>query len=254
MVLLVPAIDIRDGRCVRLVQGEPGTEKIYSNDPVQMAVLWRGENAKCLHVVDLDGAFEGSMKNLELIRRMVNTVDIPIQIGGGIRTFEQVKQLIEIGVYRVVLGTAAIEDPELVTRSVAAFGKSKIAVGIDAKNGIVMTQGWQNDSGINAIDLALAMKSRGVCRIIYTDIARDGMLNGPNFEAIKEIAVKSGLRVTASGGVSTFEDLRSIQELEKFGIDSVIVGKALYENRFACEALWRMNEKDLNDLGPTRRI
>jgi len=254
MVLLVPAIDIRDGRCVRLVQGEPGTEKIYSNDPVQMAILWRGENAKCLHVVDLDGAFEGSMKNLELIRRMVNTVDIPIQIGGGIRTFEQVKQLIEIGVYRVVLGTAAIEDPELVTRSIASFGKSKIAIGIDAKNGIVMTQGWQNDSGINAIDLALAMKSRGVCRVIYTDIARDGMLNGPNFEAIKEIAIKSELRVTASGGVSTFEDLRTIQELEKFGVDSVIVGKALYENRFACEALWRMNEKDLDDLGPTRRI
>jgi phosphoribosylformimino-5-aminoimidazole carboxamide ribotide isomerase len=254
MVLLVPAIDIRDGRCVRLVQGEPGTEKIYSNDPVQMAVLWRGENAKCLHVVDLDGAFEGSMKNLELIRRMVNTVDIPIQIGGGIRTFEQVKQLIEIGVYRVVLGTAAIEDPELVTRSIASFGKSKLAIGIDAKNGIVMTKGWQKDSGINAIDLALAMKSRGVCRIIYTDISRDGMLNGPNFEAIKEIAVMSGLRVTASGGVSNFEDLRNIQELEKFGVDSVIVGKALYENRFACEALWRMNEKDLDDLGPTRRI
>ena len=254
MVLLVPAIDIRDGRCVRLVQGEPGTEKIYSNDPVQMAVLWRGENAKCLHVVDLDGAFEGSMKNLELIRRMVNTVDIPIQIGGGIRTFEQVKQLIEIGVYRVVLGTAAIEDPELVTRSIASFGKSKLAIGIDAKNGIVMTKGWQKDSGINAIDLALAMKSRGVCRIIYTDISRDGMLNGPNFEAIKEIAVKSGLRVTASGGVSNFEDLRNIQELEKFGVDSVIVGKALYENRFPCEALWRMNEKDLDDLGPTRRI
>ena len=254
MVLLVPAIDIRDGRCVRLVRGEPGTEKIYSNDPVQMAVLWRGENAKCLHVVDLDGAFEGSMKNLELIRRMVNTVDIPIQIGGGIRTFEQVKQLIEIGVYRVVLGTAAIEDPELVTRSIASFGKSKIAIGIDAKNGIVMTKGWQKDSGINAIDLALAMKSRGVCRIIYTDISRDGMLNGPNFEAIKEIAVKSGLRVTASGGVSNFEDLRNIQELEKFGVDSVIVGKALYENRFPCEALWRMNEKDLDDLGPTRRI
>lgn len=254
MVLLVPAIDIRDGRCVRLVRGEPGTEKIYSNDPVQMAILWRGENAKCLHVVDLDGAFEGSMKNLEMIRRMVNTVDIPIQIGGGIRTFEQVKQLIEIGVYRVVLGTAAIEDPELVTRSIASFGKSKIAIGIDAKNSVVMTKGWQKDSGINAIDLALAMKSRGVCRIIYTDISRDGMLNGPNFEAIKEIAVKSGLRVTASGGVSNFEDLRNVQELEKFGVDSVIVGKALYENRFPCEALWRMNEKDLDDLGPTRRI
>ncbi|MCX6138393.1 MAG: 1-(5-phosphoribosyl)-5-[(5-phosphoribosylamino)methylideneamino]imidazole-4-carboxamide isomerase [Ignavibacteriales bacterium] len=254
MVLLVPAIDIRDGKCVRLVQGEPGTEKIYSNDPVQMAILWRGENAKCLHVVDLDGAFGGTMKNLELIHRIVTTVDIPIQIGGGIRTFEQVKQLIEIGVYRVVLGTAAIDDPELVSRSIAAFGKSKIAIGIDAKNGVVMTKGWKNDTGVSAVDLAMHMKERGVCRIVYTDISRDGMLGGPNFEATKEIAVKSGLRVTASGGVSSFEDLRKIQELERFGVDSVIVGKALYENRFPCEALWRLNEKKLDDLGPTRRI
>jgi phosphoribosylformimino-5-aminoimidazole carboxamide ribotide isomerase len=254
MILIVPAIDIRDGKCVRLVQGEPGTEKIYSDDPVQMAVLWRGENAKALHVVDLDGAFGEEMKNLALIRQIVDKVDIPVQIGGGIRTFEQVKQLIEIGVSRVVLGTAAIENPELVSRVVLSFGMRKVAVGIDAKNGIVMTKGWKKNTGIQALELALEMKRLGIGRIVYTDISRDGMLTGPNFEAIREIAQKSGLRVTASGGISGYEDLMKIQELEKFGVDSVIVGKALYENRFPCQTLWRLNERELDDLGPTRRI
>jgi phosphoribosylformimino-5-aminoimidazole carboxamide ribotide isomerase len=254
MILIVPAIDIRDGKCVRLVQGEPGTEKIYSDDPVQMAVLWRGENAKALHVVDLDGAFGEEMKNLALIRQIVEKVDIPVQIGGGIRTFEQVKQLIEIGVSRVVLGTAAIENPELVSRVVLSFGMRKVAVGIDAKNGIVMTKGWKKNTGIQALELALEMKRLGIGRIVYTDISRDGMLTGPNFEAIREIAQKSGLRVTASGGISGYEDLMKIQELEKFGVDSVIVGKALYENRFPCQTLWRLNERELDDLGPTRRI
>ncbi len=253
MILVLPAVDIKDGRCVRLVQGTPGTEKTYSSDPVEMAVLWRGENAKTIHVVDLDGAFEGKMKNLEVIRRVVESVDIPIQVGGGIRTFEQVEQLFSIGVYRVVLGTAAIEDPELVKRSIKTYGMRKVAVGIDAKNGVVMTQGWQHDTGVDAISLALKMKELGVCRIVYTDILRDGMMTGPNFDAIREMADKTGIRVTASGGISGFHDLVKLQELERFGVDSVIVGKALYENRFPCQLLWRLNEQDLQDLGPTRR-
>jgi len=254
MILILPAIDIKDGKCVRLVQGAPGTEKVYSNEPAQMAILWRGENAKTLHVVDLDGAFEGHLRNLEAIRKIVDAVDIPVQLGGGIRSYDEVRQLFEIGVYRVVLGTAAIEDPELVRRAIKDFGARKIAVGIDAKNGVVMTQGWKHDSGVDAISLALNMKSLGVCRIVYTDILRDGMLTGPNFEAIKEMAVRSGLKVTASGGVSGFKDLIRMQEMEKFGVDSVIVGKALYEDKFPCQALWRQNEKELKDLGPTRRI
>ncbi|MFA6469125.1 MAG: 1-(5-phosphoribosyl)-5-[(5-phosphoribosylamino)methylideneamino]imidazole-4-carboxamide isomerase [Bacteroidota bacterium] len=254
MLLILPAIDIKDGRCVRLVQGAPGTEKIYSDDPVQMAILWRGENSKTLHVVDLDGAFDGKMKNLDVLQRMMKAVDIPIQIGGGIRSYEQVKQLFDIGVYRVVIGTAAIDDPDLVSRCVKDFGARKIVVGIDAKNGVVMTKGWQENTGIEAVSLALNMKSLGVCRIVYTDITRDGMLAGPNFEAIREMAEKSGLRVTASGGVSGYQDLIKLQDLEKYGVDSVIVGKALYENRFSCQALWRENESILDDLGPTRRI
>ncbi|HTR82156.1 MAG TPA: 1-(5-phosphoribosyl)-5-[(5-phosphoribosylamino)methylideneamino]imidazole-4-carboxamide isomerase [Bacteroidota bacterium] len=254
MILIFPAIDIKDGKCVRLVQGAPGTEKVYSDDPAQMAILWRGENAKTLHVVDLDGAFEGTLQNLDAIKKVVDAVDIPVQLGGGIRSYEEVKQLFDIGVYRVVLGTAAIEDPELVRRIIKEYGMRKVAVGIDAKNGIVMTQGWQHDSGIDAISLAMKMKSIGVCRIVYTDIMRDGMLTGPNFDAIKEMAVKSGLKITASGGVSGFKDLIHMQELERFGVDSVIVGKALYEDKFPCEALWRLNERELGDLGPTRRI
>ncbi len=254
MLLILPAIDIKDGRCVRLVQGALGTEKIYSDDPVQMAILWRGENAKTIHVVDLDGAFGGAMKNLDVLQRMMNAVDIPVQIGGGIRTYDQVKQLFEIGVYRVVLGTAAIDDPELVTRCIKEFGARKIVIGIDAKNGVVMTKGWKENTGIEAVSLALNMKSLGVGRVVYTDISRDGMLTGPNYEAIQNMAQKSGLRITASGGVSGYEDLIKLQELEKFGVDSVIVGKALYENRFSCQALWRANENELDDLGPTRRI
>jgi phosphoribosylformimino-5-aminoimidazole carboxamide ribotide isomerase len=254
MLLILPAIDIKDGRCVRLVQGAQGTEKIYSDDPVQMAILWRGENSKTIHVVDLDGAFDGKMKNLDVLQRMMKAVDIPIQIGGGIRTYEQVKQLFEIGVYRVVLGTSAIDDPELVSRCIAEFGARKIVIGIDAKNGVVMTKGWKENTGIEAVSLALNMKALGVCRIVYTDISRDGMLSGPNYEAIQNIAQRTGLKVTASGGVSSYQDLIKLQELEKFGVDSVIVGKALYENRFSCQALWRENESSLDDLGPTRRI
>ena len=254
MLLIIPAIDLKNGKCIRLVQGAPGTEKIYSDDPVKMAVLWRGENAKTLHVVDLDGAFEGSMKNLDVVKRMIDAIDIPIQIGGGIRTYEQAKQLLEIGIYRIVIGTAAIDDPDLVIRCIQDFGARKIAIGIDAKNGIVMTKGWKENTGIEAISLALNMKKLGVCRIVYTDISRDGMLIGPNCEATKEMAVKSGLRITASGGVSNFQDLVKLQELEQYGVDSVIVGKALYENKFPCQALWRENEQTLEDLGPTRRI
>ena len=254
MILIIPAIDLKDGKCVRLVQGIEGTEKIYSDDPVHMAVMWRGENAKALHVVDLDGAFEGTMKNADVLGRMIASVDIPIQVGGGVRTYEHVKDLLSMGIYRVVLGTSAIDDPELIEQCIRDFGQRKIVVGIDAKNGIVMTKGWTENTGIEAVSLALNMKAMGVCRIVYTDILRDGMLSGPNFAEIRSIAEKTGLRITAAGGISGFEDLIKIGELERYGVDSVIIGKALYENKFACQALWRMNEVHLDDLGPTRRI
>ncbi len=254
MMLILPAIDLRGGKCVRLVQGLPGTEKIYCDDPITMAVLWRGENFKTIHVVDLDGAFEGTMQNLDVIRRMVDAVDIPIQVGGGIRTMEQCEKLFDIGVARIVLGTIAIEQPEILQEIVHRFTPRRIAVGIDAKDGIVHTKGWKESSGVTAVSLALNMKFIGIQRIVYTDIARDGMLTGPNIPAIREMARKTGLRITASGGVSGYRDLKNLAELESDGVDSVIIGKALYENKFPCQALWRDVEKDLSDLGPTRRI
>jgi len=253
MILVIPAIDLRHGKCVRLVHGDADTQKIYSDDPVKMAIVWRGENFKCLHVVDLDGAFEGKPMNLGCLKSIVDVVDIPVEFGGGLRTYEDVKQVIDLGIYRAIVGTAAVNDDELLLKLLRDFGPRRIAVGIDMLDGIVQIKGWTDSSGMSAIDLGKRLKIAGVVRVIYTDISRDGTLQGVNAEAMKEFAVQTGLRVTASGGVSSYQDLLKIQELEPFGVDSVIVGKALYENKFPCEGLWRRNERVLTDLGPTRR-
>jgi phosphoribosylformimino-5-aminoimidazole carboxamide ribotide isomerase len=253
MILVIPAIDLRQGRCVRLVKGEAGTDKIYSDDPTSMAVIWRGENFKALHVVDLDGAFEGRPVNLPALKAIVEAVDIPVEFGGGLRSYETVKQAFEIGIYRAIIGTAAVKDEDLLMRLLQEYGPRRIAVGIDMLDGIVQIKGWQDSSGLSAVELGRKLKERGVARVIYTDISRDGTLKGANIEAMKEFAVGTGLRVTASGGVKSYEDLIRLQELEPFGVDSVIVGKALYENKFPCVDLWRQNEKVLDDLGPTRR-
>ncbi len=253
MILVIPAIDLRQGRCVRLVKGEAGTDKIYSDDPTRMAVIWRGENFKALHVVDLDGAFEGRPINFPALKAIVEAVDIPVEFGGGLRSYETVKQAFEIGIYRAIIGTAAVKDEDLLMKLLQEYGPRRIAVGIDMLDGIVQIKGWQDSSGLSAVELGKKLKERGVARVIYTDISRDGTLKGANTEAMKEFAVETGLRVTASGGVKSYEDLIRLQELEPFGVDSVIVGKALYENKFPCVDLWRQNEKVLDDLGPTRR-
>lgn len=253
MILVIPAIDLRQGKCVRLVQGEAGTDKIYSDDPTKMAIIWRGENFKALHVVDLDGAFEGHPVNIAALKSIVQAVDIPVEFGGGLRTYEAVKQAFDIGIYRAIIGTAAVNDEKLLIKLLQEFGPRRIAVGIDMLDGMAQIKGWQDSSGIPAIDLGNRLKSLGVARVIYTDISRDGTLKGANIGVIKDFAVATGLRVTASGGVKSYEDLIHLQELEQFGVDSVIVGKALYENKFACVELWRQNEKALDDLGPTRR-
>lgn len=255
MLLVIPAIDIKGGKCVRLVQGLPDTETIDSDDPVKMAILWRGENAKTLHVVDLDGALEGKMKNLDVIKKIVQTVDIPIQLSGGIRTDEQVKEFLNCGIYRIVIGAIAVENPDFIKRLIDEFGPRKIVVGIEAKNGLVQIPQYarKKDSGLTAISLVLMMKQIGVERIVYTDITRVGTMTGPNFKAIKELAENARLKITASGGISGYPDLKKMEELEPLGVDSVIIGRALYENKFPCQQLWRICEKDLMDLGPTRR-
>ena len=240
MLLIIPAIEIKGGRCVQMVQGVEGFA--YSDDPVEMARLWRKENAKSLHVTDVDGAIAGRLVNLDVIKRMVAAVDIPIELGGGLRTFDDVKSAFDLGVYRVVISTMIIENPDEAKKVLDAFGKSKVVLGIDANNGIVATHGWAESSGLTALTVALNAKAMGFSRIHYTDITADGTLRGVNLKILTQLAATSGMRVTSSGGVGGLDDLLKIQELEKLGVDSVVIGRALYQNRFSCQKVWRMCE------------
>lgn len=240
MLLLIPAIEIRGGKCVQMVQGTEGF--VYSDDPVEMAKLWRKENAKSLHVTDIDGAEQGHLVNTDVIKRMVQTVDIPIELGGGIRTFKDIQQAFAIGAYRVIIETMLIDNPDDAKKAIDVYGASKVVLGIDVENGIVKTRGWKATSGLTPISVALNAKAMGFRRIVYTDILRDGTMRGPNFIAIKELAEKTGLRVTASGGVSGLDDLLKLQELEPLGVDSTVIGRALYENKFSCQGIWRLCE------------
>lgn len=249
MTLVIPAIDLRGGQCVRLYQGSYEKETVYYEDPVKMAKLWRVQNARVLHVVDLDAARGGSDDNRTVIREICQSLDIPVQLGGGIRTMEDIEHALELGVYRVIIGTAAVRNPELVSEAVARFSCSRVVVGIDAKDGEVRVQGWTEGSGIDAIDLAVDMEARGVRRIVYTDISRDGTLEGPNVTAYRKLGERlTRARITASGGVGSYPDLLRIKELAPYKVDSVIVGRALYENRFPCQQFWCWNYKDDVDL------
>jgi phosphoribosylformimino-5-aminoimidazole carboxamide ribotide isomerase len=253
MLLVIPAIDLRDGHCVRLRQGNYEDETVYFDDPVKMAKLWRVQNARVLHLVDLDAArtSDGTdgPSNRRIIREIAQALDIPVQVGGGVRSMEEIDALIDAGVYRVVLGTAAVRDPDLVEAAVAKHTCSRIVVGIDAKDGEVRVEGWEQGSGVDAVDLALEMERRGVRRIVYTDISRDGTLSGPNIEAYRALGnALEKTRITASGGVSGYRDLLRLQELDALGIDSVIVGRALYENKFPCQRFWCWHRKTEVDL------
>lgn len=227
-MLIIPAIDLREGKCVRLVEGRLDRETVYSDDPVAMAALWQSQGARMLHLVDLDGAFSGSPKNLDVIRDILAAVDIPVQVGGGIRTLETVERLLELGAARVILGTVAILKPDLVCEACSRFGDT-VLVGIDGRNGRVAIEGWGVTVDKETIELAREMKELGVKRVVFTDIRRDGTLRGPNLEATGELARATGLKVVASGGVSTTDDLRLLKKLESLGVDSVIMGKALYD-------------------------
>jgi phosphoribosylformimino-5-aminoimidazole carboxamide ribotide isomerase len=254
MILIYPAIEISKKRCVEIVHGIPGSEHSYSVDPVQLAIMWRGENAKTLHVVDLDGIAEGRVVNAGLIKKIVNSVDIPIQVGGGLRTYEEIKKVLDLGVYRVAIGTAAVEQPGLIKRLVKEFGTRKIAIGIIAQHGKVTIKGGAKPTEISPVELAMEMARIGVSRILYGEREEGVIGRKLPYEMLKELATISGIRVTARGGVSNYRDLVRLQELEKYGVDSVVVGRPLYENHFPCQALWRLNELALTDLGPTRRI
>jgi phosphoribosylformimino-5-aminoimidazole carboxamide ribotide isomerase len=252
MTLVIPAIDLRDGRCVQLHQGDYDEETVYFEDPVKMAKLWRVQNARTLHLVDLDAARGGSEDrddNRDEIRRICEALDIPIQLGGGIRSIEQIEAALEMGVYRVIIGTAAVRNPDLVSEAIERFSCRRVVVGIDARDGEARVQGWTEGSGVDAVELAQEMEDRGVRRIIYTDISRDGTMEGPNVEAYRTMGRHlDKTRITASGGVGGYDDLLRLQNLQSYGVDSVVVGKALYENRFPCQQFWSWHDKEDVDL------
>jgi phosphoribosylformimino-5-aminoimidazole carboxamide ribotide isomerase len=234
-MIIIPAIDLRGGRCVRLTQGRASDETVYSENPLKVAREWYEAGAEMLHIVNLDGALgSADRNNLKALEQILYEINIPIQFGGGVRTFDDVRQLDELGATRIVLGTTAIENPVLLEHMVGEFG-STIVVGIDARAGKVAVRGWEKTSSIDAVELAQRVADIGVERIVYTDIERDGMMTGVNLDATREIAESSGLKVTASGGVSSLDDIYALKDLETFGVDSVIIGKALYEGLFTLE-------------------
>jgi len=234
-MLVIPAIDLKNGSCVRLVQGRQTDVTVYDANPVEVAKQFAGAGAQMIHVVDLDGAFKGGASpNRAVLKEILAAVDVPIEFGGGIRSRDDVQQLCDAGVARVVLGTVAVESPDLLRELIDSFGE-KICVGIDARDGQVMTRGWEAKAQISAVDLATRVASAGISRIVYTDIARDGMLTGPNVEQTVAVARAANIHVTASGGVSSLDDLKRLREAGEPLLDSVIVGKALYEQKFKLE-------------------
>ena len=232
-MLIIPAIDLQNSKCVRLSQGRKDAPIVYNDDPITVAKDFKLAGAQLLHIVDLDAAFSDSgSPNRDLLGQIIRAIEIPVQFGGGLRTAKDVEEVTKLGVRRAIVGTLAVESPETVADLVRDFGSDRIAVGIDAKDGEVMVRGWEQKGKLRAAELARIVAQAGVQRIIYTDVARDGMLVGPNVEQTRLLARESGLKVTASGGVSSLADLERLKHLAPFGVDSVIVGKALYERRF----------------------
>jgi phosphoribosylformimino-5-aminoimidazole carboxamide ribotide isomerase len=227
---LIPAIDLKGGKCVRLQEGVLSRSTEYSDDPVAVALHWQEQGARRLHLVDLNGAFSGQASHLDVVRSIFRQLKIPVQFGGGLRTLEQIGSILELGAERAILGTVAVEKPELVAEAVKRFAGA-IAVGVDARAGRVALRGWVDQSGITASQLALQMKELGVARIIYTDVSRDGMLRGVNIEETEQLARETGIPVIASGGISELEDVRTLWERRRWGIEGVILGRSLYENK-----------------------
>ena len=240
---MIPAIDLRDGRCVRLAQGRKSDATVYNENPVAVAREFAAAGAEMIHVVDLDGAFgEPFSPNRTVVQRIIDEVDVRIEFGGGVRSLPDVKELCDAGVARVVLGTIAAESPESLKDFVALFS-TRICAGIDARDGIVMTHGWETATPVRAVDLAQTVAASGVKRIIYTDIARDGMMVGPNIDQTVAVVRAAQVAVTASGGISTLDDLQRLRDAGEPLLDSVIVGKALYEGKFKLEDAIRVTNR-----------
>jgi len=226
-MIVIPAIDLKNGQCVRLEQGLMERDTVYSSDPAATARHWQAEGGELLHIVDLDGAFAGVPKNRGVIEAIVKAITIPAQLGGGIRDLATIEAYLALGLSRVIIGTAAQRTPQLVTEACRRF-PGRIVVGIDAKNGMVAVQGWAEVTDVTAVELARRFEGDGVAAIIYTDIARDGMLQGPNLEATRQLAEAIGIPVIASGGASSLKDIENLLAIEQFGVAGVITGKAIY--------------------------
>ncbi len=226
-MIIFPAIDLKEGRCVRLEQGLMDRDTVYNDDPADQARIWQELGGEYLHIVDLDGAFAGTPKNRAAIEAIVAAIDIPSELGGGIRDLQTIEAYLDLGINRVILGTIAKEKPELVKQACRLF-PGQIVVGIDAKDGLVAVRGWADVTEKKATEMAKEMEDFGVEAIIYTDIARDGMMQGPNIGATKALAESITIPVIASGGLSTLDDIRRLIEIEASGVTGVITGKAIY--------------------------
>lgn len=239
-MILFPAIDIRNGKCVRLIQGDYDKEIIYGDSPTEMALEWQKQGAEFIHLVDLDGAKTGDSSNKEAIRAIAKAVSIPVQVGGGIRSMDMIDAHIESGVSRIIIGTAAITNRAFLEEAVAKYG-DKVAVSIDARHGLVATDGWTETTDTKAIDLLKDLEAIGVKTVVYTDILKDGMMQGPNFEELAAVDEACGIDIIASGGVSTEDNIKKLREMNLYG---AIIGKALYEGSLSLEKLM---EDDNND-------
>ena len=238
-MLLIPAIDLRNGFCVRLLQGESDKETVYSNDPAAMAVTFEEAGAKRLHLVDLDGAFQGEGGNISSIRSILKNVSIPVQIGGGLRTEEDIDRMLALGVSAVIVGTMAVKHPDVLEKLLKKYTDEQIILGIDARNRKVSIEGWKESTKIQDVEFALRWKKSGIKRVVFTDISRDGMLSGPNLAALREMAEHTGLKIVASGGISSMDDLEQLKTLEPNGVDQAISGKAIYEGKIDLKRVFK---------------
>lgn len=234
---IIPAVDLKGGKCVRLHQGDHAQVTIYGNDPARWALNWQQLGGKRLHIVDLEGAVQGEPRNIDAVRRILKVVEVPVQVGGGIRRLQTIEHLLRLGVQRVILGTAAVEDESFV-RDACMVYEDAVIVGIDARDGYISTNGWKTQTQVTTVDLACRMAKLGARRLICTDISRDGTLTEPNFDAITELVEQVSLPIIAAGGVSSVDHVKRLKEI---GVEGVVLGKALYTGdidlRDACKAI-----------------
>ncbi len=230
-MIIFPAIDLKDGQCVRLIQGRAEAKTVYSNSPAQVAASYEKQGAGYLHIVDLDGAFTGSPQNAAAIEAIAASINIPFQVGGGLRSVDDVQRVLDRGADRAIVGTRAVKSPDFIKELLDRFGAERIVLGIDAREGMVAIEGWIETSALSALEFGDSMKRLGVATCVFTDISRDGLLSGPNLESTRQMAERTGLEIIASGGVSSPQNIKDLKAIEPFGVVGAIIGKALYDGK-----------------------